>query len=67
MDRIDDFLAQRETDGLLRVLRPADLRKDGKIYRNGTELFDFSSNDYLALSGHPRLKEASKRAVDSLC
>ena len=66
MDRIDDFLAQRERDGLLRILRPADLRKDGKIYRNGTELFDFSSNDYLALSGHPKLKEASKKAVDSL-
>jgi len=66
MDRIDDFLAQRKKDGLLRVLKPADLRKDGKIYRNGAELFDFSSNDYLALSDHPKLKEASKRAVDSL-
>jgi 8-amino-7-oxononanoate synthase len=66
MDRIDDFLAQRKTDGLLRVLRPADLRKDGKIYYDRDELFDFSSNDYLALSDHPKLKEASKRAVDSL-
>ncbi|MBN1392519.1 MAG: 8-amino-7-oxononanoate synthase [Sedimentisphaerales bacterium] len=66
MDRIEDFLAQRKTDGLLRVLKPADLRKDGKIHYNGAELFDFSSNDYLALSNHPKLKEASKRAVDSL-
>lgn len=76
MDRIDNFLAQRKADGLLRLLRPADLRKGGKIYYDGAEpvrrslgeggLFDFSSNDYLALSDHPRLKEASKRAVDSL-
>jgi 8-amino-7-oxononanoate synthase len=66
MDRIDDFLTQRKADGLLRVLRPADVRKDGKIYFDHTELFDFSSNDYLALSDHPRLKEASKKAVDSL-
>ena len=66
MDRIDKLLAQRKADGLLRVLRPADLRKDGKIYYDGAELFDFSSNDYLALSDHPKLKEASKRAVDSL-
>jgi 8-amino-7-oxononanoate synthase len=66
MDRIDDFLAQRKADGLLRVLRPADLRKDGKIYYDGAELFDFSSNDYLALSDHPKLKEASKKAVDLL-
>jgi 8-amino-7-oxononanoate synthase len=66
MDRIDNLLAQRKADGLLRVLRPADLRKDGKIYYDHAELFDFSSNDYLALSDHPKLKEASKRAVDSL-
>jgi 8-amino-7-oxononanoate synthase len=66
MDRIDVFLAQRKTDGLLRVLRPADSRKDGKIYYGSAELFDFSSNDYLAISDHPKLKEASKRAVDSL-
>jgi 8-amino-7-oxononanoate synthase len=66
MDRVDDFLSQRRADGLLRVLRPADLRKDGKVYFDGAELFDFSSNDYLALSDHPKLKEASKVAADSL-
>ncbi len=66
MERVDDFLTQRKADGLLRILRPADSRKDGKIYFDGAELFDFSSNDYLALSDHPRLKEASKKAVDSL-
>jgi 8-amino-7-oxononanoate synthase len=66
MERISDFLTQRKADGLLRVLKPADLRRDGKIYFDGAELFDFSSNDYLALSDHPRLKEASKKAVESL-
>jgi 8-amino-7-oxononanoate synthase len=66
MDRIDDFLAKRKADGLLRILRSADLRKSGKIYFGDVELFDFSSNDYLALSDHPKLKEASKNAVDSL-
>jgi len=66
MDRIDKLLAQRKENGLLRFLRPANLRKDGKIYYDDAELFDFSSNDYLALSDHPKLKEASKRAVDSL-
>ncbi|MHC4571716.1 MAG: 8-amino-7-oxononanoate synthase [Planctomycetota bacterium] len=66
MDRIDKLLARRKKDGLLRVLRPSDLRKDGRIYRNGAELFDFSSNDYLGLSDHPKLKEASTKAVESL-
>ena len=65
MERIDVFLSQRKADGLLRFLRPADLRKDGKIHYDGSELFDFSSNDYLALSDHPRLKEASAKALGS--
>lgn len=66
MDRIDDFLTQRKAAGLLRVLRLVDSRKAGKIYFDGAEMFDFSSNDYLALSDHPRLKETSKKAADSL-
>jgi 8-amino-7-oxononanoate synthase len=66
MDRIEKLLAQRQKDGLLRILRPADSRRDGKIYRDGTEFFDFSSNDYLGLSGHQRLKEASQKAIESL-
>jgi len=64
MDQIEKFLAQSKTNGLFRFLRPADSRMDGRIYRDGKELFDFSSNDYLALSSHPRLKEASKKAID---
>jgi len=66
MDRIDKLLARRKKDSLLRVLRPADSRKSGKICRNGAELFDFSSNDYLGLSEHPEIKEAAQKAVESL-
>ena len=66
MDRIDKLLAQRENNGLLRVLRPADSRKSGKIYRSGKEFLDFSSNDYLGLSEHPELKEAAQKAIESL-
>jgi len=64
MDAIVQFLAQRQSDGLLRVLRPTDLRRDGKIHQDGRVLFDFSSNDYLGLSGHCELKKAAKRAVE---
>jgi 8-amino-7-oxononanoate synthase len=66
MDRIEQFPAQRQSEGLLRVLRPADLRKEGKIHQNGRELFDFSSNDYLGLSGHCELKKASQKAIEEL-
>ena len=65
MDAIEKFLSQREDEGLLRILRPADFRGGGKIYFDGKEFFDFSSNDYLGLSNHPRLKEAAKKAVEN--
>ena len=63
MERIDKFLEQRRTDGLIRILRPAYSRGCGKTYRNGREFFDFSSNDYLGLANHPHLKQASQKAV----
>jgi len=64
MDRIEKFLAERKETNLLRVLRPAGFRKKGKIYFKDKEYFDFSSNDYLGFSEHPKLKEASKRAIE---
>ena len=64
MDGIDKFLKERKENNLLRVLQPADSRKEGKIYFRDKEYFDFSSNDYLGLSAHPMLKDASKMAVD---
>jgi 8-amino-7-oxononanoate synthase len=64
MDRIEKVLAQRKEEGLFRVLRAAERREGGRIYRDGRELVDFASNDYLGLSSHPKLKEASRKAVE---
>lgn len=66
MARIDGFLEERRENNLLRILHPADSRGEGKIYFKDKEYFDFSSNDYLGLSDHPKLKDASKEAVDKL-
>ncbi|MHC4068194.1 MAG: 8-amino-7-oxononanoate synthase [Planctomycetota bacterium] len=63
MEQIEKFLEQREQEGLMRVLRPCEIRAGGKICREGRELFDFSSNDYLGLSGDERLKEACNSGV----
>ena len=63
MDRIEQFLQQRAREGLLRVLRPVDRREAGKIRRNGRELIDLSSNDYLGLSNHPSLRQAMQEAT----
>ncbi|HET9629932.1 MAG TPA: 8-amino-7-oxononanoate synthase, partial [Novosphingobium sp.] len=42
-----------------RELRPAALADGGRILRDGRELVDFSSNDYLGLARHPLLAERS--------
>ncbi len=63
MEGIEEFLRKRTREGLLRVLRPASCRKGGKIYIGDREYIDFSSNDYLSLSGHQKLIEASKEAL----
>jgi len=64
MAGIEEFLKEREAQGLLRKLRPATLRAQGKIYFGDKEYIDFSSNDYLGLSGHPKLKLAAIKAID---
>jgi len=63
-DRIGEFLSKRGKEGLLRRLKPASLRRQGKIYFDKKEYIDFSSNDYLGLSGHPKIIEAIRGATD---
>ena len=64
MGKIENFLKERAEEGLLRTLRPATARKAGKIYFGRKEFIDLSSNDYLGLSGHPKLIEAAKKAAE---
>lgn len=64
MAAIEEFLTRKVNTGLLRTLRPISSRGQGKIYLNKKEYVDFSSNDYLGLSGHPKLIEESKKAID---
>ncbi len=64
MASIEEFLKDREKLGLLRKLKPSTSRLSGKINFGGREYLDFSSNDYLGLSGHPELKKAAAEAID---
>ena len=63
MEAISDFLFQRKQNGLLRKLFPFSFRKKGLIFSEGKKYVDFSSNDYLGLSGHPRLKKAVREEL----
>lgn len=64
MEGIEEFLKKKDREGLLRKLKPAALRLGGKIYFGDKEYLDFSSNDYLGLSNHPKLKKAAIDATN---
>ena len=64
MAEIDIFLKKREDEGLLRSLHPISSRRGGRIYSDGREYIDFSSNDYLALAGHPGMIKSAQDALD---
>lgn len=66
MERIAKFLQNKEQNSLLRILNPAAFRKKGLRYSKGGEFIDFSSNDYLGLCAHPKLKQALKQTADVL-
>jgi 8-amino-7-oxononanoate synthase len=64
MAGIEEFLADREKAGLLRKLNPISWRENSKICIGSKVYIDFSSNNYLGLSGHPKLISAARKAID---
>lgn len=49
---------------VVRTLRPASSRGGGRIRFGEKEYIDLSSNDYLGLSSHPKIKEAQIEAAE---
>jgi len=64
MERIEEFLKVRAEQGLLRTLKPLSWRKEGVLSFHNKEYLDFSSNDYLGLSTHPKLIAEAKKACE---
>ncbi|MFY0683530.1 MAG: 8-amino-7-oxononanoate synthase [Balneola sp.] len=59
---ITDSLAQRKTEHRFRSLNPLESELSTSIIRvDGSEYINFSSNDYLGLSSHPKLIERSNQ------
>jgi 8-amino-7-oxononanoate synthase len=63
-DRIQNFLREREEGGRYRRLRAIRKRESGRVLVDNRWLIDLSSNDYLGLSDHFKLKEAAKEAAE---
>ena len=58
-------LEEIRSKGLERRLRAVESPQSSRIQISGRELLNFSSNDYLGLAGHPALREAAIKAVES--
>lgn len=53
-----DSLQQLAAAGLLRTQRPLDSPTGVRVTRDGRELWNFASNDYLGLARHPEIEAA---------
>lgn len=58
-------LADLEARGLRRQVTLLDSPPAAWLVTGGRRRLNFSSNDYLGLAGHPALREAARRAVDT--
>lgn len=58
-------LAPWKEAGLGRQLRRVDAVDGPRLQHDGREWLAFASNDYLGLAGHPALREAAQRAVQT--
>jgi 8-amino-7-oxononanoate synthase len=64
-ERLAGELAGFEREGLRRRRRVLDSPQGARIVVDGREAINFSSNDYLGLANHPRLRAAAQGAIDA--
>lgn len=62
MREFDEELKELKDKGLLRKPVYLELSNNAKIFINGQRYINFSSNDYLGLSGHPEIIQAAVAA-----
>ena len=60
-----EFLRQLAVEGQLRIQRPLDSPTGVRVMREGRELWNFASNDYLGLAQHPEVVSALMEGVRS--
>ncbi|BAM00533.1 8-amino-7-oxononanoate synthetase [Caldilinea aerophila DSM 14535 = NBRC 104270] len=64
MSWIEQELAELAAKGLTANIRIIESPMDAWVTIGGRRMLNFCANNYLGLANHPRLREASKRAID---
>jgi len=64
MKDLAPFLAQRRQQHLYRTRAVSDSAQGPQTVRDGRQLLNFCSNDYLGLAAHPQVCEAMRKGID---
>lgn len=64
MDFFQEEIKKLKKKGLYRALKVIESAQESKVKIGGRDFLLFSSNNYLGLANHPKLKEAAKEAID---
>src|SRR5690606_3071528 len=59
-----DEIEQLKRDGVFRLPRVLEGPQEPRVVIDGREVINLSSNNYLGLANHPKLREAAKAAID---
>lgn len=62
--RLKEFIKSRKEEGTYRSISHLSARNNVEIEIDGKKYIDFSSNNYLGLSNHPKIIDAAKQALD---
>jgi glycine C-acetyltransferase len=62
---LGDALSEMKGEGLYRTLRVLEGEQKGSARFDGRDVVNLSSNNYLGLTTHPKLREAALRAVET--
>ncbi|MBB5171996.1 glycine C-acetyltransferase [Texcoconibacillus texcoconensis] len=64
-EHIEEELNAMKEEGLFRSLVPIESDQGPKVTIDGQELIQLSSNNYLGLTTHPKMKQAASEAADA--
>jgi len=61
---LEEQIAELKEKGLYNTIRVLESAVDAQVTIDGKQYLNFTSNNYLGLANHPRLKAAAKHAID---